>query len=342
MAILAMDVFRDAVLWTTTTGLGVTPSPLVSISDETADFHPGPGTVATRIQMEVGATDHRLSRSFAAQNLSIFSEVRLWIRSSRAAGTSHPQLMELRLGSAAFPVGHPSNTWSRALPISQANTWEPVRLALDDLAPGVRSAVSSLELRIRDGSVSTVVYLDDLLAARPEMVADVDAALIERLDQRITLAAVPVPAAVANSGAATPGTRPLILVTQYDMRSAQERTSSTRVRSDFTGDGYRIRPNSRGYDLYYAIEALAGSRSDQAAMLEAIVAALPPTGSLDVAGMPVPFEHVTPPPLERMGGDYTGRLFLHYRVSALLDLSGIDLVRPVRSVEVNVDHGSPA
>lgn len=341
MAVLRIDIFRDGHLWTSTTDVGTTPSLLVAVADESRDVRRGQLVSAIRMETQAGAAGHRIRRSFAAQNLSPFSELRLWIRCSRASGGAHPQLFELRVGSAALAIDAPMNTWHRLLPVAKSNTWEPLRVTLEDLPTTVRSAMSSIQVRVLDGTTPVVLDLAGLAAVLPEMIVDVDAALYALLDRGVAIGGTPVPAVLAISGGAAPTNRPCILITMYDVRPARERTGPP-VRCDYTATGYQIRPQSPCYDLYYAIEVLADDREEQAAILTFVLNALPPQDTLDVAAEVAPVEQLTPPPLERMGSSYSNQVILHYRVSSTLDRSSAQLVRPVRNVLLEVEHGGIA
>jgi len=114
---------------------------------------------------------------------------------------------------------------------------ELVRLSLLDLPAPLRSAVNLLQLRCVDASAALSCLLDDLLAVRDEMVADVDAALLGRLHNRVAVDGTQVPALFFLPEAAAAPAKPSIRLTHYGIHFADERTPAGEARGDYTVQG---------------------------------------------------------------------------------------------------------
>ena len=134
-------------------------------------------------------------------------------------------------------------------------------LALDDLPAAVRGAVTQIRLTCLDASASFALDLDRITALHPELLADVDAALVDRLGGRVELGNRIVPAVVDPAPAPT---APFFRLTSYGARPAPERSPAAGVRTDFTGQGFSIRPPSVPFDLLYAVDAVTDDRADAA------------------------------------------------------------------------------
>jgi hypothetical protein len=287
----------------------------------------------------VNALNHSLRRNVAGLDLSNFDTLRLWLYSDRPAdGTpEHPFFLELRLASVAVALNNPSNTWQRYLPVSQVKTWEPVRLSISDLAAAIRSAVTVIQLRCADASVSFNCNIDSLIAVREAMISDVDAALRAQLDGVLVLNGSPVPAVLHPANGTLTQTRPYIEITHYDVVYSPERTQLTRPRGDFTERGYSLRPAGNAYELYYQITAVADDRQSQSQMLELILRALTPRGEIVVNGDPLPMEMVVVVPVDQLGGARTDRIPLFYRISTRQEVGLSDVVSAARAVIVDGD-----
>jgi hypothetical protein len=338
MAQVVLDTMDDASAWSTFEPDGVTPSSALSRTVDTATFHHGEDRASLRVIGTTGASQHRLSRAIASLDLQPFDEIRLAIRGDRLASTApgRPFYLELRLGSAAAPSDTVANPWHRLLPVD-GNRWQVIRLSLADLPNAARSAADRIQLRCVDASLGFTVFLDDLIACRHEPSVDVDAALLRRLHNHVELEGQPVPAQVHVAGAALPSTRPLILIHPYAARFAELRRQGAETEGDFTTDGYSLWPAATPWDLYYAVEALAADRSQQAALIDFILAALPPRGSLTAGNFALPCESV--PATEAVAGDgfAAERLLLHYRVATWQESGAPRAVRPAETIRVEME-----
>lgn len=329
-----VDAMNEAAPWGAFAPDGVTPSSELTVGLESDTVRFGADGRSLRVTASRAATGHLLRRTLPAPlDLRALDELRLSLWSSRLThGTGAPQpfFLELRLGSDALGPDAPGNAWHRLLPVSSRSTWESVRLGLADLEPAVRGAVRVLQLRCVDAATPFTCFLDDLIAVREEMMGDLEAALVARLHGKLSLGGVSVPAVVHAPGAPVSLPAPYLLITQYEIAWSDARTPATRARSDFTARGSLLRPPSVGWDLHYQLQVFAPDRPSQARMLEFLLRAMGPRGELVVNGWPLPYEMVSPPAEERLGGQRTERVALHYRVSARQE---VGVAEPMPSVQ---------
>lgn len=341
---LALDPFSTLAAWQALAADGVTPSTAMALSANAALDTPSGDHQSLSLSASSAALGHMARCSFAPVDLSPYDELRLVMRASRAApaqsstGTATAFYLELHLGSAALPTTAAANLWHRRLPFNGADTWDTLRISLDDLPAAVRGALSVAELRCIDASQPFVASIDEAMAVRPSMLVDVEAALQARLHQKVSVAGTPVPAVVTVAGNDLPGTLPTIAIVPLDARSALERSAGSGQRCDFVQDGYRVRAGAQTYELDYGIEVLAATRAAQAAVLDFLLGALPPYGLLRVAGTSLAIEAMAAaPPLQVLLGVPTPRQRLYYRVWAWQDQAATQSVRPTKTVVLPVD-----
>lgn len=337
MAVLSLGDVSLPATWNALEPDGVTPS--TALSATASPFrHPLIDSLALRIRGGRGARDHRVRTNPGGVGLAAFDQLRIVWRPSIMAGPSSgaPFWLQIRLGSAALPVGAPGNDWHRVLPVVSAARWDCAVLSLGNLAPAVASAVTDILIICVDDRRAFTADIAAILAVRPALVEDVEDALTARLDQVLTLGGGLVPAEVQRAGFPPSATRPLIAILPYTLRHARERSSPGEAAADFVTDGYSLRPPPVPWDLYFAIEALADTRADQATLIDFVIGALPPVGALLVAGQRVSIETIDEPE-PASGGFDIGRQLLHYRVRAWRDGGPARPVHPVDTVEVDVD-----
>src|SRR6266699_3778411 len=197
MTQLIIDPMDDATRWKALAPDGVTPSTELSITNDTTLVRFETDKKSGLITASVKAKNHLLRQDLpAALDLTGFDEIRLWLWSNRVANGSlaQPFFLEMRLASAAMGLQDPANGWMRSFQAPQAGEWQFVRLGLGDLPSPVRSAVNQLQLRCVDATTAFTCYLNDILAVHEEVIGDVDAALLEQLHQKASIAGTPVPA----------------------------------------------------------------------------------------------------------------------------------------------------
>ncbi len=336
MAALMIDNMQQLASWTALSPDGVTPSDTLSIAADVATGTPSGDARSLVAQTAGTAIDHRLRRSIVPLNLATWPELRMTWQANVATGSraDAPFFLELRLGSAAAPIGSPGNGWRRRLPLDSADRWESPRFSLVDLPPAVRGAVDQIELRCVTNTLF-VARIDALAAARASMPGDIDAALVDRLDGKISIAGTPVPAQLVASGTPLPAAVPLLLIQPYDLQPAWALDAAGSTPADFTGDGLRLRGTSEAFTLDYAIEARAATRAEQAVLIDFLLDALPRQGTLAVNDATLRTEWIMAPNRERAFA--IERQLIHLRVTAWRERGVPVAVAPVKTISTIVD-----
>lgn len=340
MPFLTIDAMDNSALWTALAPDGVTPSMELSLAIDSPQ--PSPPAIATsaRITGTSNALNHTLRRTFAATDLTHFTELRLWLLGERPAdGTpSRPFFLEIRMGSAALGLNAPGNTWQRYLPVSQAGVWEPVRVSIGDLPAAVRSAMTVMQLRC--AAAPCACHIDEIIAVRDDIVTDVDQALLAILNQGLTLAGNAVAAVLHPANGVLGQARPYFEIANYDILFSRERTDSNRPRIDYTDKGYTIGPSSYAYELFYQVKAVADDRASQSQMLDFALRSLPARGRLLVNGVVLPMEAITVYAFDQPGGVRTEDIPLFYRISVRQETGPSDLAVPAQTLIIAGDIGA--
>lgn len=336
MSSLLVEPMDDAARWTAVGSDGVTPSTEIAVNDEQDVVGYGVDGRSARVTGSTLAAGHALRRTIAPVDVSDQAELRLSIRADRQAGAAGaPFYLELRLGSAALPLTDPANTWHRLLPVRTKRTWETIRLSLDDLTPTVAGALTQLQLRCVDASAPFTAYLDDLIAVRPQMLADADRALEQRL-AGITVGGAVATVAVRADAQAVPAA-PALDIVHFDLRFAPDRVRDQNRLRDFTEHGARLVPLGDPYYVDYAVTPFAADRAAQAALVEAAVDRLSPFDELTVDGERLPFELIWIVGRDRIGGAAGDVPVLFYRVGVRRPTVAGSPVREVRELYIEAD-----
>lgn len=344
MSQVAIDAMDDASRWKAFQADGVTASTEFAMSDDVKQFRYGADKKSGKVSATTAALNHVLRRTLAPANLSNFDNLLFWINSNRPADGSlaRPFFLEMRMASANVGLGAPANTWSRLIPISQTETWELVRLGIDNLPANIRGAVNLIQLRCVDASASFTCNLDDVIAVRAQMIDDVDAALLARLHQQLTLNGNKIPAVIDFPGSPAPPNPPYFRIVNYDVRLAREQMRSIPVRGDYSGNGFRLRPSGVPYQLFYEIEAIADTRANQTGLLEFVLASLAPYSHLLVNDVMLPVEVVDLAMDDSMVENRNGRVGLHFQVMTWQEQGAPELaVPPYHSITVDADQRVP-
>jgi hypothetical protein len=303
-------------------------------------------TLTAQLSAQPGASGHFLDRVIPATDLSAVAGLQLYVNGFAPAtpGRASPWFLELRLGSVANPVASAANPWHRLIPVNQAHRWEPVPLSLADLPASVRGRLTTLRLTsLVDTPWS--LSLDAILAVNDDMLADADAALVARLDSRLTLGGQPVPA-VAVPTAADPPAMPYLRVSNYDVQPDLATSPTGELRTDFTDHGFSLRPPAVVYHVYYAVEAVAAERRSAAALLDFTLGELAPVSTVLSRGRPTRVEWIeapgtAAPPVAAPPSDHP---VLHFRVTT--SRSGQGLAQPAvpafNLLKLEVDQSLPA
>jgi hypothetical protein len=341
MSQIPVHAMADAAQWVAAQADGVTPSTDLAVHDETVVVGDGPDGVSLRVTATANATGHTLRRTIPAVDISDHPELRLSIRADRAAGAGGaPFFLELRLGSTAVPLSDPNNHWHRLLPVRRTRTWEVTRLSTDDLAPGVASGLSAIQVRCVDASRPFTAYLDDLVAVSPQMLADADRAFEDRLTG-ITVGGAPAPAAVRAPAQPAPAA-PALDILQIEVRYAPARVRDGQRLRDFTTEGARLASPGVPYDVDYSVSAVAATRDAQAALIEAVLGRIAPVDELVVAGDRLPVELVWIARRDRPHSAAADIPVLHYRVGVRGRSVAGPPVRDVSELLLTVDHRETA
>lgn len=336
MPILALDALAQLAGWQALQADGVTPSPSLVIAEDLASETPSGDQHCLTLAFDTTALDHIARCTLPAVDLDDFDEIRLVLRCDRSAMSAF--FLELRLGSAALPVGAPGNAWHRRVPVASANGWEVARFSLSDLPAAVRGAVDTVQLQCINAAQAFEFRIDQALAVRPGMLADVEQALFARLHQQASLLGVPVPAELVVAGDPWPATTPCLAIVPLEVRHLAERSVGSAQRCDFVATGYRIRQAPTAYEAHYAIEPVAGTRSEQAQLMDFLLRAVPPRGSLRVAANALSMETQPAPALETTSNLAPApRQRLYCRVVAWLDGGAPSLVQPVEGLVTQIN-----
>jgi hypothetical protein len=268
MAFAPIDAFADAASWTVTGGaLGV----------EDAPAGPRAGTAAIRLVAAAGGAGDRAERTIDAVDLRPFDDLQVWVRSNRVASSRGDHLVELALGASTLGVDAPSNRWRRLLPVEVAGRWQPVVVTVADLPDRVRRAARTVRLTAVTDDAFTL-ELASAAAVRNEVEMDGE----------------PVPAVVAPDQPAGGAAGPHLRIRPVAVRPAPELSLVTEQRTDHTAAGFALRPAPEPYELDYAVDAVAGTRAAQIALVEVLLELVPPSGALLVNDRPLPLEWTGP------------------------------------------------
>jgi hypothetical protein len=334
---VVVEAMESAPQWAALRADGSGPSSEFTMQNDSTVVGYGPDGVSAQVTATTGALGHLLRRTIAPLDISACSELRLSLRANRRAGAGGgPFFLELKLGSAARPVTDPGNAWHRLLPVRTPHRWETVRMGIDDLDPAVSGALTQIQLRCVDAAVPLTAHLDDLVAVRPQLLADTDRALQTRLSG-ITVGGSPVTVTVRAAGQLLPSA-PALDVVHFDTRFAPDRITDGERVVAYTADGTRVAPFGAPFDLDYAISPVAQNRTVQAALIEAVLDRLTPLDELSVDGERLPVELVRLPGEDRIGGAPGEVPVLLFRVGARRAMAGGGLVREVREPRIDSDQ----
>ncbi|MEU6225713.1 hypothetical protein [Streptomyces sp. NPDC047042] len=330
---VVVEAMNSAQEWTALEPDGTRPSTELAIRDDSTVVGYGPDGISSRVTGTTKALGHLLRRTIAPLDISACSELRLSLRSNRRAGTGGgPFFLELSLGSAGSPLTDPGNTWHRLLPVRAPHRWETVRMAIDDLDTAVSGALTQIQLRCVDATAPLTAHLDDMVAVRPQLLADTDHALLARLSG-ITVAAGPVGVAIRAAGQPLPDA-PALDVVHFDTQFAAERALDGQRVVAHTDGGARLADYGDPFDLDYAISPVAQDRADQAALIEAVLDRLAPLDELAVNGERLPVELVRLAGTDRIGGAPGEVPVLVFRVGARRTATGGGPVQVVSGVRI--------
>jgi hypothetical protein len=334
---VVLDDLGDLIPWKARTAGGAASNE-ISIDRGTVSRIDG-NTMTIRVSSS--AEGHRVERTILPADLTKLADLELWVRSDRPADGSEarPFYLELRLGSTQLAIGAGGNDWHRLIPLAQANVWQPVPLALDDLPAQVRNALTQIRLTCVEATVPFAFNLDAILAVKDELLNDVDAALLDWLGGKLKLGNTAVPAIVEPAQAPN---EPFFRIRNYSVVPAPQRSPSSGTRTDFTGIGFSIRPPSVPFDLFYTVEAATDARADAATMLEFALAKLTPRATLAVNGRPLTVESIDAPPLALTSVQSVPTVYVKVATAQQATAAREPAVPPFNRIDVEVDRRASA
>ena len=288
---VVLDSMSSAAAWSAFLPDGQTASGEIAIAADTNEYELKDDRTSLRFTVSPAAQGHRISRTLgAALDLSGIPEIRFWIRANRRAdGTEPAFFLQLRLGSAAAPVGSGANPWFRNIPISQPDSWELVYVSLDDLPTGVRGAVNALELRCDANDPAATFYIDSIVAVREELLTDVEAALAAAVHEQVTAPNnVKVPAVVHNPDGAEPAA-PEVRIYLTEVRVDESRNTHF-ARRDFVGQSFRLEVPPTGYSFVYELEGIAAEPETRSRIFDFLLARFAPRNTLEVNSVALAIE----------------------------------------------------
>ena len=335
-----LDDFAAPLQWSALDPLSAPSTEILLSAVDSA--HPqaaAPG--AMRADIASGASGHRLQLDIAATDLSAFDDLTLWARSRSRAGTTPGAdfLLRLELGSAALPIGAPGNDWHRYLAPLGGNDWHYLRFALDDLPDAVRSALTSVRITVAATSTGHALHLDGLEAQTRRAVGDAETAMLALLDGQLMLNGTPVPAAIPPDTVANPA-QPFFRLEPVRSAPSPKRALDAGDRSDFTADGYRLRPAPEPWDLFYAIACEAPSRNEAAQMLDHLSDLFGRHGWLRSGNRAFRVDAVDSATAQPAATADDDRRFV--RVSAWVNRGAGSVVVPANDVTLSLDVQAPA
>ena len=157
---------------------------LLQVTTDAATFAEGPAS--NRLTAQAGAQNALAEYVPAAPlDLTDFEELRFWVRCDHTARGSDesPFLLEFSYLDALDAAGE-EHRWFVA--VNQAGRWEQRRVGIQN---DRRGQVRRFRFRALTNR-PFVCHLDELLAVREELVADVEQALLLRLDAQVSLPAL--------------------------------------------------------------------------------------------------------------------------------------------------------
>ncbi len=319
MSQILLDGMDNAASWSALGPDAVTPSAAIQLVNDATDSRYGADSTSGHLTASTGSLNHRLQRTVPATDLSNFDEIRLWYKSNRKAdgSDSYPFYLQFRLASNAVKFDDPANQWARYFPLSQTRDWELVRFTIRDLPAGVRAALTGMQLRIANAGAALDAHLDTVLAVREQALADVEAALVGRLDQKVSVNGAGVPAVVFDPDDSAALPMPHIRITPADIQWDGDRTVPVPARGDYTDRGFQLRPPATALTLLYDIDVYAAGRGAKTQIFEFILAALAPRTELIVNGAPLTLELLPTPPPTLLPLQRLDRTPIRFRVTTL-------------------------
>jgi hypothetical protein len=270
------------------------PSGLWTVSSQERASHLGEDGKGMLIEAAAGggagSAPYAERRFTPALDLRRMDELRFWLRSNRPGdGTpARPFYLAFEADTDPAAAGGP---WQRLVPVSSRDGWELKTLWLGDMPSALRQAVAVLRLRSLDRTVAFRAAVDDLVATRPEPLADTDAALLRRFDKAFSVvvagASTKVPAVVSVPDNPPTETPPYILIIPWKVLPLGRPAVARDIVDNHTAGGAFVRPPPGAVQLEYAVDVVADERQHKNEVLERILDSVARRPRIIVDNVPV-------------------------------------------------------
>lgn len=219
-------------------------------------------------------------------DLSAFSELRFWVKSSRVAMNFSDKPFYMRfIARPATLSGEPE--WYRIIPIQAENSWDLVRLWIEDMPTSLRTNFSAIRIEALAGAPAFSAQFFSLLVVAPNAIADTEQSLINRYNNRFRVETSTgfeqVTTLVQHD--ATGVTAPSILISPLSMNEIAESERKGRLITDnYTFEGSHTTHTLNSLSLQYAIDVVTARRSEAVDVLTQVISDLFADPVLFVAG----------------------------------------------------------
>ena len=218
-------------------------------------------------------------------DLSSFSEIRFWIKSSLVAKNLTDQPFYIRI--IAEPAGTTEDpVWYRLIPVHRANSWDLVRLWIEDMPASLRSNIASLSIEATMAQNFTALFFN-FIACSPNAIADAEQSLNERYHNLFTIltesGADQVDAIVQQTSTGI-GTPAIHFSPVSISEIAIKEQLGTLETDNFTFDGAHTHSLMSSLRLEYAVDAITAARSEAAEIITLFVSHIINNRTILVAG----------------------------------------------------------
>lgn len=222
-----------------------------------------PGT-SNRLSAPLGAAGATATYTPAGPvDLSAFDELRFWVNADQSAeGTSaEPFWLELSYHDVNDAVNE-EHRWF--VPVNAADTWEQRRIGIES---DRRSAIDRFRFTVLDDR-SFAIEIDELLAVHELMLADAEAALLDRIG---TPDAIPSLVNVAVTGTSNPGSSTISVPAAAPFGAGNRVLITGGTAGDETHDVTAVTPGLPGSNLLHLADTVAGTLNNGVAHVTVVV-----------------------------------------------------------------------
>ena len=284
-------------------------------------------SIATEIHARSDVSHQNISAQFQLdqiniQNLNDTQEIRFWLKSSRIGDGNNGRPFYLY-----FVVTNNADTvkWERLIPVKKSNHWELYRFWLDNNFPDeLKNGNIKFRLCSLDPEIVFSATIGDFIATKPQVLQDVELALMSRLNNRFEILhrnqKTLVPAIVnlpENPGSPT---IPYISIIPWAVKPQRERGGSVEIVDNFTlnGEAY-VRPCPWDIQMEYSVDVYVSDRIQKTQLLEFIINDFISQPYLVVNGEPLSLISFSPTSEETAESVSPGRSPLFYQMTASME-----------------------